>query len=235
MSRPSEPTPVPSGSLTAAQQKMINNLQNDTSLGLSPSKKTAMIYAAERLFTDGYEVEFVAGMLGNIKNEGTPGLFESSAYISNPGAEPSYLVYMDNNYGYRNKYSGKTITQVGVDQAISLQNAAARSGFKGKFGLGMIQWTGDRTSQLLQAYKKYCKSNYPSESELAKAEVNFMADELKNNPRFTSLYSEWKKGSCTAESAGQLLCKKYEVPADTNNKAIIRGKDAKAIYKVLKK
>ena len=51
------------------------------SLGLSNEKKTVMWMAAERLLNDGYEVEFVAGVLGNIQNEGTVGKFESSAYI----------------------------------------------------------------------------------------------------------------------------------------------------------
>ena len=74
---------------------MIENLKNDTSLGLTSTKKTAMLTAAERLLSEGYEVEFVAGVLGNIQAEGTPGVFESSNYSSNPGAKPSYLKYMD--------------------------------------------------------------------------------------------------------------------------------------------
>lgn len=233
LSKPTNNVPAPSGNLTTIQKKMINNLRNDTSLGLSSSKKTAMVYAAERMFSDGYEVEFVAGMLGNIKNEGTPGKFESSAYITNPSAEPSYLVYMDNHFNYRSKFSGKTITQVGVNEAIDLQKKVVSSGYKGKFGLGMIQWTGDRTTGLLQAYKKYCSSNNPSESQLAKAEVNYMADELKGN--FSYVYNNWRKGSKTAQSAGQIICKEYEKPSDASTQAVKRGNDAAAIYKILTK
>ncbi|MCM1410154.1 MAG: peptidoglycan-binding protein [Lachnospiraceae bacterium] len=118
-------------------QKMLDNIKNDTSLGLSADKKTAMYMAAERLLNDGYEVEFVAGILGNIQNEGTPGKFESSAY-SNPDKKPAYLKYMDEHFDYRNKFSGKSITEVGISAAIQLQNGAAASGYAGKFGLGIM-------------------------------------------------------------------------------------------------
>lgn len=67
---------------SATIQRMLDNLKNDTSLGLSADKKAAMLVAAERLLNENYEVEFVAGVLGNIQNEGTPGKFESSYYIN---------------------------------------------------------------------------------------------------------------------------------------------------------
>lgn len=118
---------------------MLDNIMNDTSLKLSTDKKTAMVMAAERLLGDGYEPEFVAGVLGNIQNEGTPGKFESSNYRSNPSAEPSYLKYMDSHCDYRTKFSGKTIQEVGISATIELQNSAKKSGYAGKFGLGMIQ------------------------------------------------------------------------------------------------
>lgn len=91
-----------------------------------------------------------------------------------------------------------------------MQNKVVQSGYKGKFGLGMIQWTGERTTGLLQAYKKYCSSNYPSEAEMAKVEVNYMADELKGD--YASVYKNWKNGSKTAKSAGEIICKEYERP-----------------------
>ena len=90
--------------LNATQQKMIENLKNDTSLGLGKQKKNAMVMAAERMFQEGYEVEFIAGMLGNIQNEGAAGKFESSAYISHPEQEPGYLKYMDEHFNYRKEF-----------------------------------------------------------------------------------------------------------------------------------
>lgn len=225
-----EPTP-PSGN-PANIQKMLDNIKNDTSLGLSADKKTAMYMAAERLLNDGYEVEFVAGILGNIQNEGTPGKFESSNY-SNPDKKPAYLKYMDEHFDYRNKFSGKSITEVGISATIQLQNGAAASGYAGKFGLGMIQWTGSRTGKLLQAYQQYATSDKPTKEECIKAEVNFMADELKGD--YARVYTNWKAGDRTASSAGDIVCRQYEIPGDTANQARIRAQNASRIYDVMMK
>ena len=227
-------TATRSAKLNATQQKMIENLKNDTSLGLSKQKKNAMVMAAERIFQEGYEVKFVAGLLGNIQNEGAAGKFESSAYISHPEQEPAYLKYMDEHFNYRKEFSGKSISDVGITKAIELQEKAKKSGFKGKFGLGMIQWTGGRTSGLLDSYKKYCKSDKPTAAECAKAEENYMVDELKGE--YASVYKEWKNSKDkSAENAGSIICKKYEVPADTENQAKLRAKNALRIYNVMKK
>ncbi len=227
------PPQVDTGNLTSSQARMIENLKNDTSLGLSSTKKTAMLTAAERLLSEGYEVAFVAGVLGNIQAEGTPGVFESSNYSSNPSAKPSYLTYMDNNFNYRNEFSGKTISQVGIDKAIALQEKVVASGYKGKFGLGMIQWTGSRTTGLLEAYDKYCDSNYPTVEECAKAEANYIVDELQGS--YKNVYNNWKNGSKTAQSAGEIVCRQYEVPANINYQASVRGQNANKIYNVMMK
>ena len=142
---------------TVSIQKMLDNLKNVTSLGISADKKTAILKAAERLLNDKYEPAFVAGVLGNIQNEGTPGIFESSAYKTE-SKKPEYLKYMDNHFDYRNKFSGKSIQEVGIAAAIDLQNKAKESGYAGKFGLGMIQWTGSRTEGVLASYQKYATS-----------------------------------------------------------------------------
>lgn len=227
-------TETRSAKLNATQQKMIENLKNDTSLGLSKQKKNAMVMAAERMFQEGYEVKFVAGLLGNIQNEGVAGKFESSAYISHPEQEPAYLKYMDEHFNYRKEFSGKSISDVGITKAIELQEKAKKSGFKGKFGLGMIQWTGGRTSGLLDSYKKYCKNDKPTAAECAKAEVNYMVDELKG--KYASVYKEWKNSKDkSAENAGSIICKKYEVLSDTENQAKLRAKNALLIYNVMKK
>lgn len=218
---------------TAAIQKMLDNLKNDTSLGLSSDKKTAMVKAAERLLNDGYEVAFVAGVLGNIQSEGTPGIFESSNYSSNPSAKPAYLKYMDTHFDYRNKFSGRTIREVGVSAAVELAKAAKASGYAGKFGLGMIQWTGSRTLGLLESYQKYASSDKPTMEECITAEVNFMADELEGT--YSYVYSSWKAGDRTASSAGDIVCRKYEIPSNTSAQAKIRAANATKIYNVMMK
>lgn len=227
------PSVKPGSNNSSTIQKMLDNIKNDKTLGLSSDKKTAMIMAGERLLKDGYDVKFVAGVLGNIQNEGTPGRFESSHYITNPENEPDYLVYMDNHFNYRSKFSGKSICDVGISAAVKLQKQAASSG-KGKFGLGMIQWTGSRTAGLLKAYQKYIKHDKPTMSECIMAEVNFMADELKSS-EFSGVYTQWKKGAKTASSAGEIVCKQYEKPKDMVGEAKSRAKNASKIYNVMMK
>ena len=100
---------IPGGYVRPAH--MIRNLEDSTL-----SQKDTLAAMAEVLLDDGFAPAFVAGILGNIMVEGDCGRFESSAYISNPDAEPDYLVYLDENYDYREKYSYKLISE-----GISLQ------------------------------------------------------------------------------------------------------------------
>lgn len=220
----------PSGN-TETIQRYLDNLKNNTSLGLSNEKKSAMLAAAEKLLNDGYEVEFVAGVLGNIQSEGTIGKFESSAYISNPDAEPLYLKYMDEHFDYRKKFSGKSIRDVGISAALELQKNAENSNFQGKFGLGMIQWTGSRTGGLLSYYQKYASSDKPTEDECIKAEINFMVDELKSSS-YSYIYANWKKNP-TAANAGKLICEEYERPKDKTTQSPIRANNAEKIYNIM--
>ncbi len=61
-----------------------------------------------------------------------------------------------------------------------------------------------------------------------------MVDELKG--KYASVYKEWKNSKDkSAENAGSIICKKYEVPADTENQAKLRAKNALRIYNVMKK
>ena len=192
-------------------------------------KQIAMDEAKRRLQKEGYELEFIAGVLANIKHEGTIGIFEYC--YANKFSEPAYLQYMENHFDYRRKFSGKTIFDVGISAARELQRGAANSGFAGKFGLGMIQWTGERTTGLIDSYAHYASGNIPTQQEAIRAEVNYMADELKNSHSY--VYRNWKNGTRSAYNAGYIVCKQYEVPADTENQARIRGNDATAIYQEL--
>ena len=58
---------------------------------------------------------------------------------------------MDKLYNYRKKYSGKIITEVNMHELdLLLKKLKANKWQKGKFGLGCIQWTGERTYNLFQ-------------------------------------------------------------------------------------
>ena len=53
------------------------------------------------------------------------------------------------------------------------------------------------------------------------------------------VYDQWKNENANKNSAnaaynaGSIICRKYEIPADANNKAITRGNTAKEIYKIM--
>jgi len=94
----------------------------------------------------------------------------------------------------------------------------------------MIQWTGGRTNNLLAEYQRLSSSNNPSLNECARIEAQFMVKELKNS--YSSIYKTWQNNP-TPYNAGYLICKKYEVPVNTETKAKKRGNNASAIYKLM--
>lgn len=214
-------------------QKMLTNLEKDKSLDVSKEQKTAMVIAAENLLNSGYDSRYVAGVLANIQCEGSFGKFESSNYESNPQKEPPYIKYMDKHFNYEEKYSGRNIQDIGIKETYKLAKKAEKSGYKGMYGLGLVQWTKDRTLGVLEYYEKYSKSDKPTLDECIDAEMNFMADELKKE--YAYVYSAWKSGDKTARNAGKLVCIEYERPSDKVNRAKKRGDDARKIYKIMKK
>lgn len=59
-------------------------------------------YVAKVLLKEGYKVNFVCAVLGNILKEGAKaGFFESSSYTSKPELKPSYLIHMETYHHYR--------------------------------------------------------------------------------------------------------------------------------------
>jgi len=212
---------------SSSGSSIINNLRKNLNFGTV--KNTAMIVAAQKMLNDGYDPKFIAGVLGNIQAEGSPGYFESSNYKTNPSLKPSYLKYVDNNFNYANLYSGKSLTSVGISSARNLANKCKNSGYKGKFGLGMVQWTGDRTIELLNEYKVLNKDK-PTLNECAEIEASFIVKELKEKSNFDSIYKEWKSNP-TPYNAGYLICTKYEKPSDRFERGKVRGNYAAAIYK----
>ena len=229
---------------TPAINRMLNNIDKDNSLKLSDDKKTAMLVAGEKLLNKGYEAKFVAGVLGNIMNEGTPGLFESSCY-KDPKKKPPYLVCMQNDFQYDTKYSGKTIGVVGIKETIKLQKQASKKQHtmtvngekvlvKDQFGFGMCQFTGSRTSDVLDAYQAYydkTKINNPTQKQCAVIEADFMISELESD--YKQIYDDWKKNDRTAKGAGESICREYERPYDSKKQASERANNATKLYKIM--
>jgi len=229
-------TPVTPSTPTSTNS-MIKKIENSSKY--SASKKKTMSIIGTLLLNKGYEVSFVAGILGNIYHEGNIGMFESSAYIKNPSAEPQYLKYMDNLYSYRTKYSGKCVTDVSMTELSKLMEKLKADNFnKGKFGLGCVQWTGSRTYSLVKLYLKECGNKAKITLEQAtSAEGKMVIDEFSGSYKY--IYTQWKNENSNkntanaAYNAGHIICRKYEVPADYNNKAVTRGNTAKELYNLM--
>ena len=214
--------------------QIMEKLQKTQKIGGAKNKALAII---GNLLLESYEPAFVAGVLGNIIHEGNIGIFESSNYIKNP--KPKYLQYMDDLYDYKSKYSGKCITDVSLNKLYELLKKLKEDNWqKGKFGLGCVQWTGPRTLSLIEIYRAEC--GYIDKISLEQAtlaEGKMIINELKGS--YINTYNSWKKNNNNLNSAnaaynaGYLVCKKYEVPADIENQAKIRGNTAKDIYYIM--
>jgi len=176
------------------KEEIMANLKNK--LNFIDYKKEAMIEAAEQMLDKGYDPKFIAGMLGNIQNEGTPGMLESSSYKSKP--IKCYLQCMNDNFEYLNKYSSKSITELGINEIKELSDNVAKKkeGLKlyfnsteptykydyclqdgnekkkgdpcsPAFGFGMIQWTDHhRRNNTLNEYKYYMEHNFKNYGKL---------------------------------------------------------------------
>ena len=227
-----DPTPSPTPSKDISISKLVNHPKFS-------SKGETLSIIGNILVNRGYEGSFIAGVLANIFHEGSIGKFESSAYITNPSAEPQYLRYMDELYDYRNKYSNKIITQVSMNELGNVLNQLRKASWKkGKFGLGCVQWTGSRTYDLFKLYLK--ENNYGDRITLdqaTSAEGKMIITELRGN--YQHVYNQWKSNNPdyntpqAAYNAGHIMCMKYEIPADTENKANKRGATAKEMYNIM--
>lgn len=228
---------------------IIDRLINDTSLGLSQDKKNTMIYIADILLKEGYDSRFIAGVLANILAEGTFGLFESSAYISNPSAEPAYLKHVDKYYNYRTEFSGKNIMQVGVEKTKNLIDALVNEDRNndgkldrqiGSFGFGSVQWTWGRTLGVIDCYIEVCGlKSFPTQEQCQKAEGLFIVKELNGDYYNKRVYQKWKSQYSNSNEldavygAGSIVCLEYEKPKYMNKKAVERGNNANKIYNVM--
>ena len=110
--------------------------------------------------------------------------------------------------------------------------------WEGKFGLGIVQWTGARTKTLVTFYRKHAGSSATiTKEQVIAAENEMILYDLKGS--YSSVYTAWKKANSAlntaeaAQSAGALVCTKYEIPANKEQKAVTRGAKAADIYKIM--
>ena len=231
-------SPSPSPQSLNQPRNEINKIQNSGQFG---EKTKALVIIGNILYDNGYETAFIAGILANIKHEGNFGFFESSKYIKNPNKKPKYLKIMDGQYNYDKNYSGKYIYDLSLKELKEMCDKLKKDKWqKGKFGLGIIQWTGERTSTLVDFYLAEAKgADKISLDQVISAEGKMMIHELKSNS-YKSIYDNWKKDNIknlnsenAAFDAASKICIKYEIPAEKEKKANERGNTAKQIYKVM--
>ena len=229
---------IPGGYVSPAH--MIRNLEGSTL-----SKKDTLVAMAQVLLDDGYAPAFVAGILGNIMVEGDCGRFESSAYISNPDAEPDYLVYLDENYDYREKYSYKLIYEgISLQEVYNMILELGPEGANGRgscFGLGCLQWTSyERIKRLVENYIEVAgDADTITLAQVQEAEGMTVSYELNNTYR--SVYTAWQSENAdqntteAAFAAGVIVCVRYGVPVGYNTEEVqnTRGALAEAVYNVM--
>jgi len=250
------------------RNEIIDNLEKH--LGYGEDNNNLLIKVAKELLKSdqNYDPKYIAGILGNIICEGTPGLLEGSYYNTKPNEIYCYLQCMKDHFEYAEVFSGNTISVIGVDKTndllIKMENKTnPKLEFKSgpstqciddgvikrkgapctpKFGLGMIQWTGSRTKQLIEEYKHYKMvspdhelyiTDYPTIEKCRGIESNFMLLELKDeNKEFRKIVKKWEKYK-TPYYAGFRICNDYENPAKADQRDF-RGKVANDIFKAMK-
>ena len=229
---------IPGGYVSPAH--MIRNLEDSTL-----SKKDTLVAMAEVLLDDGFAPAFVAGILGNILVEGDCGRFESSAYVSNPDAQPDYLRYLDENYDYREKYSYKLIYEgISVKEVYAMILELGPGGANGRgscFGLGCLQWTSyERIKRLVENYIEVAgDADTITLAQVQEAEGMTVSYELNNTYR--SVYTTWQSENAdqntteAAFAAGVIVCVRYGVPVGYNTEEVqnTRGALAEAVYNVM--
>lgn len=112
------------------------------------------------------------------------------------------------------------------DEEYTRQVDAGTRNFIDYCGYGLCQWTADdRKERLL----KYMRQNGVSIAD-EKYQWLFMAKEMRETP----LYQHTWLVLTTTDSpyeAGRVMCKEFEVPADTEATARARGEEAERIFK----
>lgn len=147
--------------------------------------------------------------------------------------------YGAENY-YMNTWSGKYVWNVDLNVLQAFIDALTAGNWQGKFGLGVVQWTGGRTRKLMARYHKYAGEGNPTitKEQVIAAENEMILYDLQGDYKF--VHDNWKKANSpglycpeAAYSAGSLVCLKYEIPANKEQSAIKRGNNAAKFYNIM--
>ena len=141
---------------------------------------------------------------------------------------------------YWNKWSGKYIWEVNLDELYALLKQLSAGGWQGKFGVGITQWTGGRIANLIKFYRKYASpgATTVTPDQAAAAEMDMILYDLRGD--YKKVYNTWKKENAgaldcveSARSAGSIVCLKYAIPVNKEQQAVTRGNRAAKFYKIM--
>lgn len=211
------------------------------SSGILKKKKNELKIIGNLLFDAKYEPAFIAGILSNIYHGEEIGKFESSNYDSNPDEKPEYLKKMDENHKYGTKYSGKLITDIVLpDLETLLTKLEKKKWNEGQFGLGSLQWRGQRTFTLYRLYNSECgQCTKITKGQAILSEGNMIINEFKEQT-YSKIYNQWKKdhsvldAPLAANDAAYVITKDYvKLEKNLEKEAKIRQTTASNMYNAM--
>ena len=112
------------------------------------------------------------------------------------------------------------------DEEYTRQVDAGIRNFIDDCGYGLCQWTADDRKEW---FLKYMRQNGVSIAD-EKHQWLFMAKEMRETPRFQHTWLVLTTTDSPYE-AGRVMCKEFEVPANTEATAKARGEEAERIFK----
>ena len=244
------------------KETMISRLNASSYLG---SKKEACVVLAGLLWDSGFPPAYIAGVLANIYAEGTVGLFENiSGYtqarllqvypglkkISEGGSgHQNYIAHMKgfseydscgHNHSEYAQYSNKKIYDGFSLKAIDALLASYQAeNWNARFGLGTVQWTADRTVNLMTFYhaEAGASADTITYEQCLRAEMKCANSELLGSKYW--VFTGWLNAntgaietSDAAYSAGYRVAQYYESPGQKSEYPK-RGNIAKDIYSIM--
>lgn len=166
---------------------------------------------------EGYEQEFICGMVGNITYEsGRFGKFEDMHFVNS--IPKKYQKHMNEKHDFDNLYGNSTLEEIGLAAYGELLNdPRCKRDENHMFGIGCVQWTDHHRSEgLYNLYvSKYGEDYYPDARECASVELEYVITELRGEK--SGVYSKWKSDSNGVNKeesiyfATKQIMEKYEV------------------------
>lgn len=203
----SQYTPDDSSSSTIIDSKitaneMLDIFEQSSYLSNYKTKKDTMLEIGRVLAKSDYHPTFIIGVMGHIQGEGNVGQFEKVhtgtwyfktmqqiAHSSGGSYYEYYQRYFSNQYIYNNKSLSEVQKLIEELLAIKYKDSNGSQRSLG-FGLGCLQWTFERTQNLVNIYKDTVgKRDIITQEEAYRAEAQMISNELRG--AYKKVYTYW--------------------------------------------